>query len=204
MKRSYFDRSMKIIAGLGNPGAKYEGTPHNVGFDAVDLLCDRWRGSWRVSGREMAQTAEVTVDGNKVLLVKPMTFMNLSGQALREIMRNRPVELSDLMVISDEAQLDIGRLRMREMGSAGGHNGLRSLIECLGSDAIPRLRIGIRPQSGISGADMVRYVLSRPRPEDARRLDSMIEVAADAVECWLRQGLAFATNKFNGYALEGK
>lgn len=187
---------VKIIIGLGNPGSRYAGTFHNVGFDAVDLLAERWSGSWRESARERAWIAEVRIGSEKVVLSKPATFMNLSGESVRETLRNRPAELSDLLVISDEVHLEIGRLRIRPGGSHGGQNGLRSIINCLGSEEFPRLRIGIRSTRPID--DMAQYVLGRPRPEEAVRLREMIERAADAAEEFVAGGAEAAANKFNG------
>ena len=190
---------MKLIVGLGTPGRKYEGTPHNAGFDVVDELASRTCGAWRASRSDQAELAEVELAGQRLLLAKPVTFMNLSGQSVREIMRNRPITMDELLVVSDDISLDIGRLRIRGEGSHGGHNGLRSLIECLGGDRFARLRIGIRP--GREYGDLAGYVLSRPRREEAERLKVMTGVCADAAECWVRDGTGPAGNKFNGHGV---
>ena len=124
-------------------------------------------------------------------------FSWLSGESVRELMRNRPVELSDLLVIDDDVNLDIGRLRIRDRGSHGGHNGLRSVIERLGSPEFARLRTGVR--SGAGAEDLARYVLTRPPPEDRGRLEAMVEVAADAAEYWIREGAQAAASRFNGF-----
>lgn len=187
---------MKIIVGLGNPGRKYDATPHNLGFEVADRLCRRWGGSFRLCSREQAEVAEVRIGAEPALLVRPVTWMNLSGQAVREIIRNRPVEFSDVVVISDDVNLDCGRLRIRADGSHGGHNGLRSIIECLGSDQFPRIRIGCHPSREID--DLARYVLSVPPPEEKAVLAQMMDVAADAAELWMREGAQAAANKFNG------
>ena len=191
---------MKIIVGLGNPGKRYRSTPHNIGFEVADCLSKRWRGSFVPGRRVRADSMETTVSGEGVLLVKPTTFMNLSGGAVRELMRNRPVELSDLLVVFDDINLDIGRLRIRRRGTCGGHNGLRSVIECLGSEEFARMRIGVRPEA--ETGDYADYLLSGVDPTDRARLGTMVEVAADAAECWLREGSDVAANRFNGYREE--
>lgn len=192
---------MKIIVGLGNPGPKYDRTPHNLGFQVVSILAHRHGANFRPWLREEAHVAETSIAGAPCLLVKPTTFMNLSGRAVRAIMRNRPVELDGILVVADEADLKTGTLRIRPNGSAGGHNGLRSLIECLGSDGFARLRIGCSPP-GWSAArrreSLASYVLGVPPREEAERLDHMADLAADAAECWAKEGPAQAANKFNG------
>lgn len=190
---------MKVIVGLGNPGAKYKATPHNIGFEAIDILARRWHARMALSQRERAEIGEVQRDEDRVLLVKPMTYMNLSGDSVAEIMRNRPTGIEDLFVISDDTNLDLGRVRIRGNGSHGGHNGLRSIIERLGGDGFARFRIGVRSPSGID--NLVEYVL-RPRPPAEREiLQSMAEVAADGAEYWLRTGTESTANRFNGYRL---
>lgn len=192
---------MKIIVGLGNPGPRYAGTFHNVGFDAVDELARRLGGAWREAPREKAMLAEAQVGSEKVILSKPTTFMNLSGDSVAETLRNRPAGLLDLLVISDDVALEVGRLRVRAGGSHGGQNGLRSIIQRLGGDQFARLRIGIGPNRPIE--DLAQYVLSRPRPEDAAKLAKMVDVAADAVEEFIRFGVNSAANKFNGRSPAG-
>ncbi len=189
---------MKVIVGLGNPGKAYARTPHNLGFEVVEELSRRHSAEFRFAAKEQADIAECRWGDEAVVLAKPMTFMNLSGQSVREILRNRPAELTDLMVLSDDVNLEIGRIRLRAEGSHGGQNGLRSIIECLGSNGFPRLRVGIRPNHPID--DLSRYVLSIPKPDDAKALREMIGVAADATEVWAREGIKIAANKFNGYA----
>lgn len=189
---------MKIIVGLGNPGRQYEGTPHNVGFDVVDRLSSRLSGTWKASPREKAELSEVALRNEKLVLVKPLTYMNLSGQSVREVLRNRPVEVGDLLVVSDDVNLDLGRLKLRADGSHGGQNGLRSVIECLGTQGFARLRVGIRPP-GAKIDDLSRFVLSRPRPEDGRRLAESADLAVEAAERWALEGVEAAANRFNGY-----
>lgn len=188
---------MKIIAGLGNPGRRYQNTPHNVGFNVADLLAERWGVKFSPRRREQAEVVEAARDGEKVLLIKPLTYMNLSGHAIRELIANQPVTPADVLVVLDEANLDIGRLRIREEGTAGGHNGLKSVIECLGTQEVPRLRIGVKPNRPIDA--MIDLVLGSLRPDERERVANMIEVAADAAEFWIREGTEATANKFNGY-----
>lgn len=188
---------MKIIVGLGNPGRKYRGTPHNLGFEVVDGLARRLGGSFAFKSREQAEVAEAVHGGEALILARPSTYMNLSGQAVRELMRNRPVELGDLLIIDDDVNLPMGRLRIRSGGSHGGHNGLRSVIECLGSEAFARLRIGVQPEGEIG--DMARYVLSVPRPQARERLEAMVSIAADAAVSWIERGVEATAGEFNGY-----
>lgn len=188
---------MKMIVGLGNPGKKYDATPHNLGFRVLDLLARRWGGRFARKDRERAEILETGIAGENVLLAKPLTFMNLSGEAVRELMRNRPLEPADVLVVSDDFNLEVGRLRIRDKGSHGGHNGLRSVIDCLGSDGFPRLRIGVRPPNRTIH-DWTAFVLSSPRPAEREQYDLMVERAADAAETWLREGTAETANRFNG------
>lgn len=186
---------MKIVAGLGNPGTQYQGTVHNLGFDVVDVLARRHGITLQPSRKESADLAEGRIGGEKVILARPMTYMNLSGRSIREIMKNRPTEAPDLLVVVDDINIDLGRLRLRESGSAGGHNGLKSVAECLGTQEYPRLRLGARPQRAMG--DVVSYVLSRPKPAEREEMARMTERAADAVECWLSEGFPAVMNKFN-------
>lgn len=187
---------MKMIVGLGNPGKKYDATPHNLGFRVIDILAARWGGAPALRERDRAEVAEVQVNGEPVLLVKPVTFMNLSGEAVRDLMRNRPLGIGDLLVVSDDFNLEVGRLRIREKGSHGGHNGLRSVIDCLASDAFARLRIGVRPNRPLQ--DWTAFVLSSPKPEERAQYDLMVRLAADAADAWLREGTVQAANRYNG------
>jgi PTH1 family peptidyl-tRNA hydrolase len=188
---------MKLIVGLGNPGRKYERTPHNIGFVVAEILAARWGGKFNLRRREEAEVLETTVGGEKVILAKPQTFMNLSGYAVRALMTNQPMEIADVLIVLDEAQLELGRLRIRSSGSHGGHNGLRSVIECLGTGEIARLRIGVKPPRPIE--DMVDFVLGSMKPEEREVLADMAEIAADAVECWIKEGSDRTATKFNGY-----
>jgi peptidyl-tRNA hydrolase, PTH1 family len=189
---------MKVICGLGNPGDRYRLTRHNVGFRVVDLLADRWglTGQGRVG--DGAALLEVRRPDERVLLVKPMRYMNLSGAPLRAAIRQTDVDVSsELLVVTDDIDLPLGRVRLRRSGSAGGHNGLRSIIEVLGSDEFNRLRIGV----GRSGT-AARHVLATFRPDERELATEMVAVGADAVEQWLRDGIDEAMNAFNGVELD--
>jgi peptidyl-tRNA hydrolase, PTH1 family len=184
---------MKIIVGLGNPGPRYAGTRHNVGFDVVDWLA-AGGGTGPFRSRFQAQVAEFTDGAETVLLVKPETFMNLSGQCVRAALDfyKRPVE--DLLVVCDDMALPLGKLRMRESGTHGGHNGLRNIQEHLGTAAYCRLRIGV----GEPDDDAVEHVLSRFRTGERDAMSAAVQLAGEAVLVWVRQGPAECMNRYNG------
>lgn len=188
--------SMKIIVGLGNPGRQYERTPHNAGFEVVEELARRWGGGFSVKRREQADIAETRIGSEAVVLARPLTYMNLSGQAVREILRNRPAEIEDLLVVCDDFNLELGRLRIRDAGSAGGQNGLKSIIGCLGTEAFPRLRVGVAPDRPMGNRSA--FVLGKLKPDEREKLDRMVRLAADAAEIWAREGVEAAANRFNG------
>lgn len=191
---------MKVICGLGNPGERYRFTRHNVGFRVVDLLADRWGLTGEGRLRDGAAILEVRHPEpiGKVLLVKPMRYMNRSGAPLRAALRQTDVDVeSDLLVVSDDIDLPLGRLRLRRSGSAGGHNGLRDVITALGTDGFDRLRIGV----GRAGT-AASHVLATFRPDERDRATEMVAVGADAAELWLREGIEAAMNAFNGFDLD--
>jgi PTH1 family peptidyl-tRNA hydrolase len=190
---------MKVVCGLGNPGDRYRLTRHNVGFRVIDLLADRWGVS---QGHVRDGAARLEVDRGdpvgRVMLVKPARFMNLSGAPLRAALRHANATLeSDLLVVTDDADLPLGRIRMRRAGSAGGHNGLRDIIETLGTDEFARLRVGI----GRNG-EMVDHVLSTFSLAEEELARDAIATAADAVETWLTDGVEAAMNAYNGIDLD--
>src|SRR5688572_14165717 len=186
---------MRVVVGLGNPGDRYRRTRHNVGFMVADVLAARSGVTrWREEGD--AWTAEARVAGEDALLVKPATFMNRSGVAVERVLAARGGEATDLVVVLDDAALDLGTLRVRERGSHGGHNGLRSLIEMLGSDEFARVRVGIR--KGEVAGDLAEYVLSEFPEDDVLVVQEMVGLAGDAVECLVREGAGEAMNRFNG------
>ncbi len=182
---------MKLIVGLGNPGAEYVGTRHNLGFEVVDELARRWKmrlKTWKV-------VADVAVASDRgVALAKPKTFMNLSGQAVNVIAAYYRIEPADVLVIVDEINLPLARLRARRAGSAGGHNGLRSIIEAIGS-GFPRLRIGVGRGDG--RLDLVDHVLSRFGHEERDDVARAIGRAADAAEVFVTEGIEQTMNGFN-------
>jgi PTH1 family peptidyl-tRNA hydrolase len=193
---------VKVICGLGNPGERYRLTRHNVGFRVVDLIADRWGLTGQGRVRDGAAQLEVRREQppENVLLVKPLRYMNLSGGPLRAAIRQSNVDpAEDLLVVTDDVDLPLGRVRLRREGSAGGHNGLRSIIASLGGTDFPRLRVGIGRQ-GTSRAT-VDHVLSTFRADEQVLATEAIATAADAVESWLAEGIDAAMNAFNGLDL---
>src|SRR5262245_941092 len=185
---------MKMIVGLGNPGTKYRGTRHNVGFAAVDELARRADVDFEAAPAD-AVMAKWRRSDETVLLVKPLTFMNASGQAVGELMRYFKLDGSDLLVVLDEVQLPLGRLRARANGSAGGHNGLKSVIAHLG-DAVARLRLGVG--RGDERRDLADHVLARFDGDETADAELMIGRAADAAEVFVTSGIETVMNRFNG------
>ena len=187
---------MKVICGLGNPGDRYRWTRHNVGFRVVDLLADRWglTGEGRI--RDGAALLEVRGPEpiGRVLLVKPMRYMNRSGAPLRAAIRQTDAEIGDdLLVVADDIDLPLGRVRLRRSGSAGGHNGLRDIIAAVGTEEFSRLRIGV----GRAG-EAASHVLATFRPDERDLATEMVAVGADAADRWLTEGIDAAMNAFNG------
>jgi PTH1 family peptidyl-tRNA hydrolase len=186
-----FAEAMRAVVGLGNPGSQYKGTRHNVGFEVVDELARRWN----VALKKWKNTADaVVVRSRDVVLVEPRTFMNASGEAVAGIMAFHRIDPADVLVVVDEVQLPLGRLRLRRSGSAGGHNGLKSVIESVG-DAFPRLRIGVG--RGDVQWDLADHVLSRFVAEERPVIASALVRAADAVEVFIDAGIEAAMNQFN-------
>lgn len=186
---------MWLLVGLGNPGERYSGTRHNLGFTCLDHLAQRHRLEFNRK-RNQAQVAEGQIAGERVVLAKPQTFMNLSGQAvsgLRSWYKLDPAEA--LLVIYDDLDLPFGKLRLRQRGSAGTHNGMKSIVGQLGSQVFPRLRVGIGQPP--PGWDTVNYVLSRFTAEETAALPDLYDRVAEAVEVMLREGLVAAMNKYN-------
>ena len=185
-----------LIVGLGNPGEKEENTRHNVGFQVIDELAER-QGKPVQRLKFKALTGLLTIGGEKALVMKPVTYMNLSGEAVRPAADFYKLPPERILVISDDVALAAGRLRIRAKGSAGGHNGLKSIIQHLGTDQFPRIRVGVgeKPHPDYDLAD---WVLGRPQGEDKKAIDAAVKRAADAVECILTQGLERGMGKFNG------
>ena len=187
-------KKMKLIAGLGNPGREYDGSRHNAGFMALDALAGqlgisvetkKWKG---LIGQGM-------LEGEKVLLVKPQTYMNLSGECIRAIVDFYKIEPEDVLVLFDDISLDVGQLRIRKKGSAGGHNGIKSMIACLGTMDFPRIKIGIGEKP--PKMDLADYVLGHFPPEELRLMEEAAKEAAQAVKDIYCQGLDTAMNRYN-------
>ena len=184
---------MKLIAGLGNPGGKYRGTRHNVGFEVVDLVASRHGVAFEAAPADALQARWRTGDG--VLLVKPLTFMNISGHAVQALSHYYKVALSDVLIVCDDVNLPIGRLRTRATGTDGGHNGLASIAERLGTIDYARLRVGVG--RGEARRDLADHVLARFDAEEVPGIEAAVARAADAVETWVSDGLAKTMNTFN-------
>jgi PTH1 family peptidyl-tRNA hydrolase len=183
-----------LIVGLGNPGKEYADTRHNIGFRTVDELARRGRMAWEKPRLKAAQ-ARGTLAGREVVLAKPQTYMNLSGVSVVQLVKWYKVPLDQLLIVHDDLDLPFGHLRLRAEGSAGGQNGMDSIIEQLRTRTIPRLKLGIgRPSWG----DASGYVLTRFTKDQHAELPTVIAAAADAAELWLAEGIIAAMNKFNG------
>lgn len=192
---------MKVVIGLGNPGQQYERTRHNVGWLVLDRLAERAG----LTGRQKARDAAVTVRGRHrgidLVLVKPTTYMNLSGVAVRKVLAREHVPLGDLLVVVDDFDLPFGKLRIRAEGSAGTHNGLRSIVAEMGTQKWARLRIGIGVGDEGHGGSARHHVLTAFSAEEERQLPAYLDAAADAVETWAADGPARAADRFNAWRL---
>ena len=185
-----------LLVGLGNPGDEYENTRHNVGFAAIDQLAEELRVPvQKLKYRALTQTVEL--GGAKVLLMKPITYMNLSGEAVGEAARFFKIPADHVLVLSDDVSLPVGKLRIRKGGSAGGHNGLKSIIQHLGTDQFPRVKIGVgeKPHPDY---DMADWVLGKFTGEDLKTISQAIQRAGKAAECYIHDGPDQAMNRFNG------
>ena len=183
---------MKLIAGLGNPGRKYAGTRHNAGFDVVDLVAERQRLEWSSGPGDVLVARWRAQDA---LLAKPLTFMNLSGHPTGELLRFYKIDAADMLVVVDEVHLDLGRLRARRSGSAGGHNGLKSIIGQLGIDGFARLRVGVG--RGDARRDLSDHVLAKFEPDERPIIAEAVSRAADAAELFVAEGIGAVMNRFN-------
>lgn len=192
----------RLIVGLGNPGKKYDKTRHNIGFDAVDCLAKRWQVSLSENRRFNGNFGEgFAYPGKKVALLKPLTYMNRSGQSIRAALDWFKIEPSEVLVIYDDMALPIGRLRIRQSGSAGGHNGVKSAIAHLGSQDFPRLRIGIgEPRHPEADGDrkVVSHVLGKFSGDESKVMSDILQWVSDAVDLSIRSGTAKAMNLYNG------
>ncbi len=186
---------MYVVVGLGNPGKKYEHTKHNIGFMTVDFLAEK-NGIKINKIKHKALVGEGMISGQKVLLVKPQTYMNLSGNSVREILEYYKVAAQDMIVVYDDVDIEMGRLRIRKRGSAGSHNGMRSIIYDIKSDEFPRVRVGI---GGERKAGLADYVLGGFRKEEITVMEKAVVRAADAIERMLAKGIDDAMNEFNAW-----
>jgi peptidyl-tRNA hydrolase, PTH1 family len=188
-------RGLKLIVGLGNPGSEYEHTRHNIGFEVIDAL-SQTNGLPLDKLKFNAQFGKGKMEGEDVLLVKPLTYMNLSGEALSPIMNFYQIPIEDILVVYDDLDLPIGKIRLREKGSAGGHNGMKSIIQHLGSQNFKRIRVGIgRP---VGREKVIDYVLKRFTKEDQPSVDASIDQARKACEAWLTNPFLKVMNTYNG------
>ncbi len=186
---------MKLIIGLGNPGKPYEHTRHNIGFDVIDSLAEKWNAPLN-QAKFNGMYASVHRPEGKVMLVKPLTYMNLSGECVRPLMDYFDIDVEDIIVIYDDLDLETGKLRLRQKGSAGGHNGIKSLIQHLGTQEFNRIRVGInRPPAGMKVSD---YVLSKFSKDDQPAVETAIEKSCEAVEAALTKNFLDVMNIFNG------
>ena len=190
------DRVMYIIAGLGNPTREYEKTRHNVGFEVIDVLADML-GTTVEEQKFKGCYGRGIIGGEKVLLLKPQTFMNLSGESIRAASDFYKVDPEHIIIIYDDISLDVGQLRIRKKGSAGGHNGIKNIIAHLGTQEFPRIKVGVgdKPKK----MDLADYVLSRFSKEDRAAMEDAFKEAAKAVEVMITEGMDTAMNQFNGH-----
>lgn len=186
-------QGQRVVIGLGNPEARYAHTRHNLGFRVVNLLAEGLGVGWAEALD--FHYCRAACDSSALLLVKPMTYMNRSGVAVEAVFRRFEVGLEDVLVAVDDVHLDLGRVRMRRRGSDGGHNGLRSIIETVGSSEFPRLRLGIGAPP--EGTDLIAYVLGEFGPEEDTAVAQMTRTAADCVACWAELGMDEAMNRYN-------
>ena len=187
---------MTVIAGLGNPGAEYANTPHSIGFEVVDALARRIGAEWRSSSSFKGELAQGALAGRKAMLVKPSTYMNLSGTCVAPVVKYHNSSPSELVVVSDDIDLPVGRIRVRKGGSAGGHRGLASVIECLGTADFLRVKVGVgrRGEKGVVG-----HVLGKIDVRDRAALDEAVAMAAEAAESLCETTPETAMNRYNGW-----
>jgi len=186
---------MKVVVGLGNPGAQYANTPHSVGFEVVDRIAAGCCAAWEEKRQFKCLMAKANFAGQGVLLVKPQTFMNLSGESVAPVVKYHNATVADLLVIQDDIDIAVGRIRIRKGGTCGGHNGIRNIIERLGTQDFARLKVGV----GKDRSNVVGHVLGKFDPETRKVMDQVVADAASAAEAVLRDGPDRAMNAYNGY-----
>ncbi len=185
---------MRLIVGLGNPGRAYSHTRHNVGFDVLDRLAERLNVAF-AREKFSGQIAEARLDGRKILLLKPLTFMNLSGDSVAQAARYHADGPGEILVVYDEVDLPLGKVRLRKNGTGGTHNGMKSVIERLGSEDVPRLRVGVGAEA--QRGERVGHVLGKFRPDERESIDLAMDTAVEACLCCIREGLDAAMNRYN-------
>ncbi len=185
---------MRVIVGLGNPGRRYQGTRHNIGFDVLKELAERHQASSSTLSHE-AEIREINLNGEKTLLVAPQTYMNLSGRSVGSLVRFYKLPVEQIIVVCDDLNLPPGKLRFRAGGSSGGQKGLKDIINHLGTEEVPRLRVGIGRASG--KMDTSSYVLQKIGKEEQDEMAHAIQQAADGLEIWVKEGITPAMNRFN-------
>lgn len=190
-------KTVSLIVGLGNPGREYRDTRHNAGFMLADRLAQKWGGSWRVEKKFFAELADCEFAGRRFILCKPQTFMNASGEAVAKAATFHRVIPAATLVLVDDADLPLGALRLRGEGSPGGHHGLESVEQHLGTREYPRLRVGIaRPQAAVR--DIAGHVLGRFQADESPLVEKVLARAVEQVECWASESLAKAMSLYNG------
>jgi PTH1 family peptidyl-tRNA hydrolase len=190
----------ELIVGLGNPEPKYNQTRHNIGFEVIDTLARTWQANLSENRRFQGLFAETIIpSGNKIRLLKPLTYMNRSGQSLRAVIDWYKIAPQSILVIYDDMDLPVGKLRMRLSGSAGGHNGMKSIISHLGSQNFPRLRIGIGKSDG--DKETISHVLGKFSPQEAKIIEEILYISLKAVELSLKEGVEQSMNRYNGIAI---
>lgn len=185
----------KIIAGLGNPGAEYENTPHSIGFEAVDAIAAKIGAAWERKSRFRCMLAKGAIGGTGVILVKPLTYMNLSGESVAPVVKYNNATSADLVVVQDDIDLPVGKVRIRKNGSCGGHNGVRNIIERLGTQEFVRLKLGV----GKKKENVIGHVLGKFDPASRKAMDKVVAKSVEIVEAIVSKGTDKAMNDFNGF-----
>jgi PTH1 family peptidyl-tRNA hydrolase len=189
--------NLHLIAGLGNPGAEYAATRHNIGFVLVDRLAGRWQAAWKMERKFSARLARLRRGGQRVILCQPQTYMNGSGEAVGALARFYQLPAARILIVVDDADLPLGQIRLRPEGSSGGHHGLESIEAQLGTRGYPRLRLGIGRRAD-DDREITDYVLGRFAAGERPVMAEVLDRAGQQVECWLSEGIAKAMNEFNG------
>ena len=196
MSKRYGEKNMKLIAGLGNPGSQYERTRHNIGFMAIDDIAKEFLIPMELEKKHKAIVGKGMMGSEKVLLVKPQTYMNLSGESIRSLADYYQIEPEDIIIIFDDISLDVGQLRIRKKGSAGGHNGIKSIIAHLGTNEFPRIKIGVGER--LPGQDLADHVLAKFPNAQMETVNQATKDACEAAFLMIRDGIDKAMNQYNG------